>query len=101
MEKQQIDMVSSEFIPNSLYILVKPASAVEKTTAGGIIVPLTKKRNTFDRATSGVAIAVGEEVENIKTGNYVIWPSTDGLDLEFDDGEFILVRQASIIGFKK
>lgn len=101
MEKQQVNMRSSEFIPNKEYILVKPESQIEKTTDGGIIIPLTKKQNTFNRPTAGQVIAIGVDVDNINDGDFVIWPTTDGLDLEFDDGEFILVRQKSVIGFKK
>ena len=49
----------------------------------------------------GTVVAVGDDVQDISVGDVVFWPITDGLDFEFNDGIFILLRYESIIGSKK
>jgi len=100
MVTQLVKLLSKDFQPKNEYILVEPAEFdKETTTPGGLIIPIN--RSSLDRPTSGVVVAVGADISDITEGTFVLWPNTDGLDIEFIDGVFILLRYKSIIGFKK
>lgn len=97
---QRIYFKSEEFQPRNDLLLVEPIELKkEEITEGGIII-----QNDFsstDRPTSGRVVAVGKEitdVSDIKPGSIVLWPNTDGIDLEFDDGVRTLLRYETIIG---
>ena len=104
---QEIKMLSSEFQPRGKYVFVKPDIVnLEEKTNTGII--LSSKKSITDRPVSGVILAVGNEIEDLKVGDYVIFPSTDGIDLKFEDSDtlieqpqYMLLRNESIIGLKK
>lgn len=98
---QRVFMTSAQFVPKGSYILAK-AEELEKEeeSAGGIVIP-KYNRSSMERPTSGTVVEVGPEVEDIKPTNFILWPMTDGIDLEFDDGEFILLRYESVIGLKR
>ncbi len=104
---QEIKMLSSEFQPRGKYVFVKPDIVnLEVRTNAGII--LSSKKSITDRPVSGVILAVGNEVEDLKVGDYVIFPATDGIDLKFEDSDtlieqpqYMLLRNESIIGLKK
>ena len=100
MSKQVVNIGSTEFIPKNEYLLVETEIIGEKTTASGIVIPDFKK-SVVDRPTSGTVIEVGSDIEDIKPGDFILWPSTDGLDIEFNDGTFMLLRYKSVIGRKK
>lgn len=101
MNKQEVPIQSTEFQPRNEYVLVKPQSlAKEKKTESGLVYSMGPK-SSLERPTSGEVISVGADIEDLPVGAFVIWPGTDGLDLEFEDGEFMLLRYKSIIGFKK
>jgi co-chaperonin GroES (HSP10) len=101
---QQVNLLSSEFQPKNEYILVKPEEIkqqTEKTLASGLILAIQPKSTLLTRPTSGPVVAVGSDIEDIKEGDFILWPGTDGLDLEFIDGIFTLLRYKSVIGSKK
>lgn len=99
--KQKVSLKSTEFQAKNEFILVKPEDPLkEKTTESGLIISV-QKQSSVERPTQGEVITVGSDIEDIKPGNIVLWPMTDGLDIEFYDGEFILLRYNSIIGTKK
>lgn len=101
MSKQLVDIKSTEFQPKNEYVLVKPAEQqTEKTTESGLVISVAPK-SVLDRPSSGTVISVGSDIEDIAENDFVLWPSTDGLDLEFTDGDFMLIRYKSIIGSKK
>lgn len=98
---QQVKINSSEFQPKNQYILIKVAEPEkEKKSAGGIIIPMGSP-TIHDRQTSGFVISVGKDIDDIVENDFVLWPGTDGLDIEFIDGNFMLLRYESIIGKKK
>jgi len=101
MNTQEVPLNSTEFQPRNEYILIKPAKLEEKTTTAGIIIPLQEKTGPMGRKTFGEVLAVGEAIEDLEVGAFVVFPNTDGLDLEFLDGVFVLLRYESIIGTKK
>lgn len=105
---QEIKLKSNEFQPRSEYILLRPdRGEKEVKTQSGIILGQVKK-SASDRPMSGTVIAVGSTIEDIKEGDYVIYPNTDGLDLKFEDSDplieeaqFVLLREKSVIGRRK
>lgn len=100
MRTQVISIKSTEFQPKSEYILVKPEDLQkEKKTESGIV--LSIENAPTDRPTYGEVQAVGSDIEDVVPGQMVIWPNTDGIDLEFTDGIRILLRYKSILGMKK
>jgi len=102
MSKQRIYLNSSEFKPMDELILVKPESLKnEEVSESGIVIAINQNQSVIDRPTSGVVIDFGEAVKSVNLNDMIIWPGTDGIDLEFNDGEFLLLREESIIGTKK
>lgn len=99
---QEVNLKSTEFQPKNEYVLVKPtALAQEKKSESGIVYSLGTNRSVVDRPGQGEVIAVGADIEDIVEGDFILWPGTDGLDLEFNDGVYMLLRYKSIIGLKK
>lgn len=97
---QRININSTEFLAKGEFILVKPFETLkEETTAGGIV--LQTEITSLSRPTHGKVVSVGEEVKDIDLERTVIWPETDGLDLKFNDGKFVLLRQKSIVGVRR
>lgn len=105
---QEIKLNSTEFQPRSEYILVKPELPDDEAkTQSGIIIGTAKKSPT-NRPMSGTVIAVGCAIQDIKEGDYVIYPNTDGLDLKFldsdpaiEEAQFVLLRDKSVLGKRK
>jgi co-chaperonin GroES (HSP10) len=98
--KQEVPIKSTEFQPKATHILVKAVELEkEKTTESGLIISINQ--SSMARPTVGEVLEVGCDVKDVKKGTIVLWPQTDGIDLEFDDGEFVLLRYESIIGSKK
>lgn len=96
---QRINIESKEFMAQDEYILVKPFDTLkEETSAGGIV--LQVEETALSRPTHGKVISVGSGVDAIDNEDEVFWPETDGLDLKFNDGEFVLLRQKSIVGVR-
>ena len=94
------ELKSSEFIPLDEFLLVKPKE-VETEVKSDFGIIIEKKRSTLDRPTSGTVISVGCKITDIKPNDYVLWPQTDGIDIEFSDGKFMLLRYTSLIGYKR
>ena len=100
--KQRIYINSTDFIPKSEFLLVEPKELKkEETTSGGLIISVQSQGVVGDRPTSGVIIEAGDCIEGYEVGDTIIWPAQDGIDLEFDDGEFLLIRDKSILGKKR
>lgn len=94
------ELKSSEFIPLDEFLLVRPkVLETEEKSEFGIIIE--KKRSTLDRPVSGTVVSVGSKITDIKPNDYVLWPQTDGIDIMFEDGKFMLLRYTSLIGYKK
>jgi len=96
----QVQIKSAEFQPKNEYLLVLKDSHSETVSQGGIVIPLMDT-GVNARSTSGTVISVGKDITDIAENDFVLWPGTDGLDIEFIDGEFLLLRYKSVIGTKK
>lgn len=101
MTKQRVQIKSTEFVPKNEYILVKPSVLeTEKVLESGIVLSL-KPQSSMTRPSDGTVVSVGKDILDIKEADFIMWPETDGLDLEFIDGDFVLLRYKSIIGSKR
>jgi len=101
MNKQIVNLKSIDFKPFGEFLLVEPDKIQqEKTSSTGVIISI-KQDSSLDRSTMGRVVAVGLEIDKIFINDVVLWPNTDGIDIEFNDGLFILLRYKSIIGYKK
>lgn len=100
MNKQRIKFKSTEFQPKNEYLLIKPNKLdKEERSDSGIVIAL--ERSSLERPSFGEVIAVGSDIEDIKPNMFVVWPDTDGIDLEFDDGDFMILRYRSVIGIQQ
>ena len=110
---QKIDMNSEEFVPSPELVLVKVSQQrmeQDKVSAGGIVISQAKIRSVNDRPSMGTVVSVGLNVADIEPGDCVVFPNTDGQDVQFNDSEetykidelaqFIILRDTSIIGRK-
>jgi len=77
-------------------VLVEPQEA-EVKTAGGIIIPDSAK----EKPQKGVVIAVGsgtKDVEmEVKVGDVVLYGKYSGNEIQFDDKEYLIMRQSDIL----
>lgn len=98
---QRLYINSNEFQPTEGLVLIKAIQLKkEETSSTGIILSI-RKESVVERPTAGEVITVGTECVNAEIGAIVFWDMTSGLDIEFDDGEFILIRDKTIVGTKK
>jgi co-chaperonin GroES (HSP10) len=95
---KHIDVKNFEITQN--FILVKPheLEVGEEIDESGLILRTDKNTSIIDRPTSGNVIKVGPDVDNIKTGTEVVWVETDGLEAEFSDGIYLILKDTSIVG---
>lgn len=97
---QKINLNSAEFTPRCNSILVKYKQPEKEVKSDSGII-LEMHRSSLERETQGEVIAVGVEVDWINPGDFVVWPMTDGINLDMLDGEFLLLRETSILGKQK
>ena len=73
------------------------ASAAEEKTSGGIIIPDTAK----EKPQKGVVVAVGpgtkDEPLTVKVGDTVLYGKYAGTEINFDDGEYLIMRESDIV----
>ena len=74
-------------------ILVKPATAAEKT-AGGIYIPATAQEKTQE----AVVVAIGESEDiKVKVKDRVIHDKYAGTTIKVDGEEHIIIRAADVL----
>lgn len=98
---QRLYIDSAEFQPTEGLALIKTVQLKkEEVSASGLVISI-RKESVVERSTAGEVIAVGAECKNAEIGKTVFWDMQSGLDLEFNDGQFILIRDVTIVGTKK
>ena len=89
--------MSVNFKPLADRVLIEPAAA-EETTASGIIIPDSAK----EKPQRGVVVAVGpgnkEEPTTVKVGETVLYGKFSGTDLSIDGKDYMIMREADILG---
>ena len=77
-------------------VLVKPASAEEKTISG-IIIPDSAK----EKPLKGEVVAVGKGTKDeemvVKTGETVLYGKYAGTEIEWDGDIYLIMRQSDIL----
>lgn len=77
-------------------VIVKPASAEEKT-AGGIIIPDTAK----EKPQRGTVLAAGpgkkDEPVTVKAGDTVLYGKYAGTEISFDGQDYLIMRESDIL----
>lgn len=94
-------MAKSKIKPLSDRVLVQPEPAEEKTSSG-IIIPDTAK----EKPQEGTVVAAGPgKVENgtkidmsVKEGDKVLYGKYSGTEITLDGGEYLIMREADILG---
>lgn len=66
----------------------------EKTTKSGIILP----DNSKEKPLEGTVMSIGDEVENIKIGETVLYGKYSGSDITIDGEDFILLMTEDVQG---
>lgn len=100
---QNKSMSSTTFQPMQDFILVNPV-ALEKgevISESGIIMAKDQNTSIIDRPSTGTVLSVGHDTKFVKEGSTILWVDTDGLDIALSDGEFIILREKSILGYEK
>lgn len=77
-------------------VIVKPATAEQKT-AGGIIIPDTAK----EKPQKGQVVAVGkgkkDEPMLVKVGDHVLYGKYSGTELQFEGQDYLIMRESDIL----
>ena len=77
-------------------VLIKPASAEEKTVSG-IIIPDSAK----EKPLKGEVVAVGNGTKDedmvVKAGNTVLYGKYAGTEIEWDGEAYLIMRQSDIL----
>ena len=97
---QRLYVNHNEFQPTKGLVLIKAIELKkEEVTNSGLIISI-RKESVIERPTAGEVISIGDECKNASIGTVVFWDMNSGLDLEFDDGQYILIRDETIVGLK-
>ena len=91
----RVNSTSTNFKPLSGAILVE-VTPISEETVNEIVVSLGPN-SILDRPTSGIVKRVGDDVKHIIENDEVFWDIADGIDMEFDDGHFMLIREQRIL----
>ena len=77
-------------------VIVEPA-AVETTTASGIIIPDTAQ----EKPQKGTVVSVGpgkkDEPMTVNVGDTVLYGKYSGTEFKYEDGEYLIMREADIM----
>ncbi|MCR5570454.1 MAG: co-chaperone GroES [Paludibacteraceae bacterium] len=77
-------------------VLVKPASAEEKT-ASGIIIPDTAKEKPLKGEVLAVGNGTKDEEMVVKPGDTVLYGKYAGTEIEIDNEKYLIMRQSDIL----
>ena len=66
------------------------------TTASGIIIP----DNAKEKPSEGKVLAIGNDVEDVKEGDIVVFGKYSGTDLVLDGKEYLVLEVSDILGIK-
>jgi len=104
MEFKSISSVN--FSPMQDFIVVKPfekfgGKKEEEVTESGLVLTLAKEKSVVtDRPVYGTVLSVGPDAKILKVGMEIFWDVSRGHDLFFKDGEFMILTEDSILGYR-
>jgi len=64
------------------------------TTASGIIIP----DNAKEKPSQGKVLAIGNDVEEVKEGDVVVFGKYSGTELTLDGNEYLVMELSDILG---
>jgi chaperonin GroES len=82
--------------PLSDRVLIKPATAEQKT-ASGIIIPDSAKEKPLKGEVLSVGPGTKDETMQVKVGDVVLYGKYAGTELEIDGEKLLIMRQADIL----
>lgn len=82
--------------PLSDRVLIKPATAEQKT-ASGIIIPDSAKEKPLKGEVISVGPGTKDEIMQVKVGDVVLYGKYAGTELEIDGEKLLIMRQADIL----
>lgn len=85
------------------FVIVAPVAldTGEVTSNTGVILDIEQNNSIIHRPTTGVVITIGPDTKTVAIGDTLIWVEQDGMEMEFKDGVFLILRENSILGYKK
>ena len=90
-------IMSVNFKPLADRVLVEPIAA-ETKTASGIIIPDTAK----EKPQEGTVVAVGngkkDEPLTVKVGDKVLYGKYSGAELKLEGKDYLIIREADLLG---
>lgn len=101
---QNKNMTVQEFVPMQNFIVVDRVEldkGPEIAEGSEILISMEQNNSIVDRPTTGTVLRAGKEAENVKVGDEVIWVEADGMEMMFKDGEYLILRENSILGYKE
>ena len=99
-------ITSDKFTPMQDLIVVKPYKSFtgkkeEEVSASGLVISLAKEKSVIhDRPVYGKVISTGSNCKTIKPEMEIFWDITRGQEIQFKDGEFIILQEETILGFR-
>ncbi|MCK5537176.1 MAG: hypothetical protein KAI79_10130, partial [Bacteroidales bacterium] len=85
------------------FVIVAPVALEtgEVLSETGLILDKEQNNSIINRPTTGVVVTIGPKTETVAVGDTLIWVEEDGMEMEFKDGVFLILRENSILGYKK
>ena len=75
-------------------VLIKQVEQ-EEVTKSGIVLPGTASK---EKPITGEVLAIGKDVEDVKTGDKVIFEKYSGTEVKIDDVQYLIMPQDDILG---
>lgn len=98
--KEYLDVVSTSFKPSTTLLLIEPVAIKDEIESeSGLMLEVDRKKTILTRPNAGKVVSASDENTDLLHAT-VFFPSTDGIDLVLTDGEFLLIKNTSILGIK-
>ena len=96
---KNLTIKSSQFSPIEDFLFVKPKLLDKgELVQDGLVLQMEQNTSVVDRPTFGKVLSIGPDAEKSYLGKDIIWVEQDGIDIEFKDGEFLVLQQKSVLG---
>jgi len=93
------DIPSTYFAPADDLILVKPRELPKgEVVESGLVIEMEQNTSVVDRPSLGKVIKIGKDVSERWNDKTIIWVEQDGVDVELQDGIFLMLQEKSVLG---
>lgn len=92
-----------DLTPSQNFVIVKCLELDKgvELTDSGLVTKISQNNSVIDRPTFGTVISVGPDVECYKSNDIVFWDETAGQDIKVKNGDYMILRDTSILGLVK